>query len=101
MNDHTVDLFAQVFQKDSSIVSRQIAGQMLLVPVRQNVGDLESIYLLNKTALVAWNLFDGIVTLAEIRRHITGQFDVDELQAGQDLLELVTNLVSVRALVKV
>jgi Coenzyme PQQ synthesis protein D (PqqD) len=92
------DPFAQVYRKDPSIVARQIAGEMILVPIRQNVGDLESIYLLNQTALFAWNLFDGVLSLAQIRTRLTIEFDVDEDQAGRDLLELVADLQRLGAL---
>ena len=60
MPNQITDPFDQVYRKDPSIVARQIAGEMILVPIRQNVGDLESIYLLNETALFAWQLLDGI-----------------------------------------
>jgi hypothetical protein len=95
------DPFNQIYRKDAAIVARQIAGEMILVPIRQHVGDLESIYVLNETALLAWKMFDGLHTLAEVRSQITQEFAVDELQAGQDLLELVDHLARVRALVKV
>jgi hypothetical protein len=100
MDGPMTDPFKQVFRKDSSVVARQIAGEMILVPIRQNMGDLESIYLLNQTALFAWNLFDGGHTLADIRQQVTREFDVDEAQAGNDLLELVNNLERLGALVK-
>jgi len=53
------------YQKDPAMVSRQIAGEVILVPIRKNVGDLESIYTLNDTAACAWALFDGQHTLAK------------------------------------
>ncbi len=93
--------FDQIYRRDPSIVARQIAGEMILVPIRQNVGDLESIYLLNETALFAWQHFDGSTSLADIRSQLIQEFEVDELQAGQDLLELVADLVRVGALVRV
>jgi hypothetical protein len=34
------------YQKDPNIVSRKIADEFILVPIKQNVGDLESIYTL-------------------------------------------------------
>ena len=101
MANQISDQFDQTYQRDPAIVARQIAGEMILVPIRQNVGDLESIYLLNETALFAWELFDGDLTLGDIRRQITQEFDVDEMQAGQDLLELVVQLEQVGALVSV
>ncbi len=100
MTNQDSDPFDRVYRQDPSIVARQIAGEMLLVPIRQNVGDLESIYLLNETALFAWQRFDGSTTLADIRHQLTEAFDVDEQQAGQDLLELVVNLERVGALVR-
>ena len=93
--------FDQIYSKDPAIVARQIAGEMILVPIRQNVGDLESIYLLNETALFAWQLLNGAHTLGEIRRQIIQEFEVDEQQAGQDLLELIADLERVGAVKKI
>lgn len=100
MTNQTSDQFDQIYCKDPAIVARQIAGEMILVPIRQNVGDLESIYLLNETALFAWQLFDGARTLSDIRQQITQEFEVDEHQAGEDLLELVEHLEKAGALSK-
>jgi hypothetical protein len=100
MTNQINEQFDLIYHKVSTIVARQIAGEMILVPIRQNVGDLESIYLLNETALVAWQLFDGNHTLAEIRQTMTKEFDVGDQQAGQDLLELVENLIKVGAIVQ-
>ena len=93
-------LFDLTYSKDPSIVARQIAGEMLLVPIRQHVGDLESIYLLNETALFVWQMLDGAHNLGDICNLVTQEFEVDEHQAGQDLIELVADLERVGAVVK-
>ncbi len=95
------DLFASIFRPDPDIVAREIAGEMLLVPVRRSVADLQSVYVLNETALIAWQHFDGLHTLAEIRDQITQGYKVSAEQAGQDLLELVTRLEKARAIQRV
>ena len=95
-----LDYFNQIYKQDPSIVARQIAGEMILVPIRQNVGDLESIYLLNETALFAWQQLDGSINLGEIRDRIIQEFDVDGLQAGHDLLELISDLEQAGAVLK-
>jgi hypothetical protein len=100
MPTQIADPFNKVYFHDPNIVARQIAGDMILVPIRQNVGDLESIYLLNETALFTWQLLDGKNTLTEIRNRLVDEFDVDELQAGQDLLELIADLERVGAVMK-
>ena len=86
--------------KAASIVSREIAGEMILVPIRQNVGDLESIFTLNDTAGYAWSLLDGQSTLGEIRDQMVFEFEVDAAQAGKDLLDLVAQLESFGAVSK-
>jgi hypothetical protein len=100
MTNTKTDPFIQIYQKDPNVVAREIAGEMILVPIRKNVGDMESIYVLNDTAMFAWQLFDGNLTLAEIHARMIEAFDVDQNLAGQDMLELVSNLERVGALIK-
>jgi hypothetical protein len=92
--------FEALYQRDPDVVSRQIAGETILVPIRRNAADLESIYLLNETAASAWALMDGQRTLAEIRDAMVAQYDVSREEAGLDLAELVTRLESLGALVR-
>ena len=80
------------------MVSREIAGEAILVPIRQNVGDLESIYTLNETAARAWELMDGQNTLGDIRDVIVAEFEVEEEQAEEDLIELMSDLESIDAI---
>ena len=89
------------YQKDASMVSREIAGEVILVPIRSHVDNLESIYTLNETAATAWALLDGRNTLGEVRDQIVAEFDVGEEEACQDLFELVIHLLEAEAIVKV
>ncbi len=89
------------YQKDPSIVSREIAGEVILVPIRRHVADLESIYTLNETAATAWGLLDGQHTLGEICDRIVEEYDVEREEARQDLFDLVTQLLEVNAIVKI
>jgi len=80
------------YRKDPLIVSREIAGETILVPIRQNVGDLESIYTLNETGALAWELMDGDHTLSEIRAQLVDEYLVDDEEAEEDLLDLIAQL---------
>ena len=86
------------YRHDPNIVDRNIAGEVILVPIRNNVGDLESIYTLNETAARIWELLDGERTLAEVRDTIVAEFDVEAAGAEADLLELVGQLVAAEAI---
>ena len=89
------------YRKSLSIVSREIAGEMILVPIRQNVGDLESIYTLNETAARAWELIDGQRPALSIRDQIVAEFEVGTEEAEQDLIELLAQLESFGAVERV
>jgi hypothetical protein len=90
-----------IYQHDPSIVSRLIAGETILVPIRRNVGDLESIYTLNETGARVWGLIDGQRSLAEVIQQIVFEFDIDEVQASDDVIELTENLIGVGALITI
>lgn len=74
---------------------------MILVPIRKNVGDMESIYTLNQTGARIWELIDGQRSLSEITQEMLAEFEIDQMQAEKDLLELVESLVAEGALLKV
>jgi len=42
------------YVRSESVVSRVIAGETLIIPVRKGVGDLASIYSLNPVATTIW-----------------------------------------------
>ena len=89
------------YQKDPDMVSREIAGEVILVPIRRNVGDLESVYTLNETAALAWTLFDGIHTVNQIQDQIITEYEVDEDEAERDLIELIQQLEEIGAIARV
>lgn len=81
-----------------NIVDREVASEVILVPIHDNVGDLESIYTLNETAARIWSLLDGEHTLADVRDVIVAEFEVEPSEAQADLLELIEQLVSAEAI---
>jgi len=89
------------YQKDPSMVHREIIGESILVPIRQNVGDLDSIYSLNETASRAWALIDGEHSVLEISEIISSEFEVEQDQAQSDLIELISQLESIGAVSQV
>ena len=63
-----MDFDEKVYKKSDSIVSRKIADEFILVPIRQNVGDMESIYALNETSARIWELIDGKIKVRDMKK---------------------------------
>lgn len=90
-----MSLLDQRYRKYPSLVARNIAGEVILVPIRQNAGDLDSVYTLNETASFVWERLDGQRTLREIKRELLDAFEVDEPDAERDLIELLEQLTGI------
>jgi len=92
MSDH-----ARIYQRSLDIVSRKIADEMILVPIRRRVGDLDSLYTLNEVAARIWELINGRRRVGEIRDLIVSEFEVSQGQAEDDLLTLLQQLSEIGA----
>ncbi len=89
-----------IFRRSPAIVSRRIQGEAVLVPIRQKAGNLDAIYALKESAALVWSLLDGKLTVRQVLAGITVEFEVDETQAGADLLNLLADLSAVGAIEK-
>ena len=93
-----MDHLAKVYRKSDSVVFRKIGDEFILVPIRQNVGDLDSIYTLNETAALIWELIDGQRCVQDILDQLVAKFDVSAQEAEQDLLEILSELKEIGAI---
>lgn len=84
--------------KDESMVGRKIADEMILVPVKQNVAEINSIYSLNELGARIWELLDEHAALAAIVSVITREYKVEEKQAEADIHEFLGHLVEIGAI---
>ena len=83
-----------VLRRSEAVVSRRIAGEAVLVPLRARAGELDAIYALNETAALAWDLLDGRTPLGAVVERITAEFEVGRDEAARDLLALASHLES-------
>ena len=88
----------QVFRKNENFVFRQIDDETILVPIKNNVGDMGSIYNLNEVGAYVWEHLDGKKTLSDIKNRITGEFEISPKVAEEDLIEFVDQLEEIEAI---
>ena len=90
----------KIYSKSDSIVFRKIADEFILVPIRQNVGDLESIYTLNETGARIWELIDGKKKVNDIKDMIVDEFEVTPEEVEKDIIEHLMQLEEIKAIVE-
>jgi len=74
------------------IVPRKTGDEYVLVPVSNNIADMDSVYTLNETGAFIWERLDGKSNLASIIRCMQSEFEVDAETAKNDLLAFVTEM---------
>ena len=67
-------------KKNSKIVARKTGSEYVLVPVRDNIADMEAVYTLNETGAFIWDLIDGKRSIKEIAEELVKEFEVDTIQ---------------------
>jgi hypothetical protein len=80
------------YQRNEHIVTREILGETLLVPISVAVADMDNIFALNDTGAFVWHRRDGALTLSSIRESMPDALDVSEEQAGSDIQVLIDDL---------
>jgi len=87
-----MDILNKCFSKGDDFVARDIAGETIIVPVRDGVGDLNSIYTLNELGTKIWQLMDGQTHVKDIVDIITGEYEVTEEEVTKDLIDYLDSL---------
>lgn len=80
------------YGRNPHMVSRLIGDEFILVPVRRDVADLESIFTLSGTGVRIWELLDGQLTGGEVRDRLVEEFEVEPEEAEADLIEFLQQL---------
>ena|ERR1700690_2139165 len=79
--------------RNREVVSRQIEGELIIVPIRSGVGDLNSLYTLNSVGSVLWEYMTESHTFAEMVCRVCEEFDVTTIQAREDIEDFLNSLV--------
>jgi hypothetical protein len=80
------------FIRNQEVVSRKIDGELIIVPIRSGVGDLNSLYTLNSVGSVLWDFMTEGHTIPEMVQRICDEFEVTALQAQQDIESFLDSL---------
>jgi hypothetical protein len=86
------------YQRTEAFVARAIAGETVLVPIRRQIGDLESIYTLNEVATFIWERLATPSTMAEIALALEDTFAGDPAEMRTDLSAFLTEILDLGAI---
>jgi hypothetical protein len=92
---------SSVFRRTQDVVCRNVGAEAILVPIRNNVGNLDYVYTLSPVAARIWTLLDGVRTAADIVAAICEEYEVDRETAEADMARLIHDLAGVSLVARV
>lgn len=81
-----------LYRRSSAVVSRQISGETLVVPIRGKVGDLASIYSFNEAGSALWAALEQPRSLGDLVAVLCQSFEVGLDDARQDAVAFVREM---------
>lgn len=78
------DRAAARLRRSSNVVSRVVADEAIVVPIRRGVADLNSIYTFNESGTQLWSLIEKGLDPAELVNHLQLEYGLSREQATAD-----------------
>ena len=91
-----------VYVPSEDIVAREIAGELIIVPLTTGIGTTDDeLFTLNETGKAIWQRLDGTSTLKGIAAALAAEYEAAPGDIEKDVLGLVEELVKRRIVVAV
>lgn len=81
-----------VVSHSPDIVTKKTGNEYVLVPLANNIADMNRLFTLNETGAFIWELIDGRKNVGEIVAEFTEEFDIDHETATKDILSFIENM---------
>ena len=87
-----MDILGRCFVKEKDLVTRDVAGEEIIVPIKGHVGDLEGVFTLNEVGAMIWRLLDGQTTVRQLMEAVRNEYDVEAAEAEKDVVDFLRSL---------
>jgi hypothetical protein len=83
---------SSVFSHSPSVVTRKTGNEYVLVPIADNIADMNSVFTLNETGAFIWELIDGKRDVEAIIEELEKEYETDEATAREDVLNFLEKM---------
>lgn len=89
------------YERNPDFIYRRIVDESVLVPLHNNVADMNCIYTLNGMGAFLWELLASPVTRAELETGVLAEYNAEPEVLKKDLDDFLAEMVSIGALKEV
>lgn len=81
-----------ILSRSESVVTKKTGNEYVLVPVVDNIADMDSVYTLNETGAFIWEQIDGEKTVRDLIKAVVEEYNTDTETATADLMEFIDEM---------
>jgi hypothetical protein len=82
----------KIFKKTGNVVTKEVGDECIIVPMADNVADMDSVFTLNDTGSFFWSLIDGERTAEQIIETVLEEYDVDRKTVVKDFSAFIAEM---------
>jgi len=79
-------------QRSPNVVSRVVADEAIVVPIRRGAADMDSIYTFNTTGSILWALIEKGKTVGQLSEYLQVEYGISQEQAATDTESFLVEL---------
>ncbi|MFH0726894.1 MAG: PqqD family protein [Pseudomonadota bacterium] len=81
------------YRVSPDVVAREIEGELVIVPLKSGLGDLDAeMYALSTTGIAVWNKLDGDTPLDDVIKALSAEYGAAYEEVRMDVVELMEEL---------
>ena len=81
-----------ILSHSKSVVTTKTGNEYVLVPIANNIADMNSMYTLNETGAFIWEHINGKNSVENIINDLTQEFDIDYSTASIDVFSFINEM---------
>lgn len=81
-----------ILSQSDSVVTRKTGNEYVLVPITNNIADMNSVYTLNETGAFIWEQIDGKRSVEDIITELVKEYDINKKTAESDVFSFIENM---------
>ena len=79
-------------RRSSSVVSRVVADEAIVVPIRRGAADMDSIFTFNETGTQLWAMVEESQSASRMAAHLQSEYGLTAQEAAADVQQFLADL---------
>ena len=82
----------KIYNKTSEVAFRKVSDEYILVPLSDDIADMDSLFTMNEVGAFIWEQIDGNRSISQIVENVTDEFDVENETAKKDVFTFLDEI---------